>query len=794
MSDESRVVELRLNERVRDIGERFGVAQTQVGRAGILLVVAHIASRVPSFGDPELERSAQRLIRALHESSEFDMFDQWREFAFHAYRWADAESTGEPQIPQGALRDTSMSIEDWLAGADKRIADIVFEGFYRQIRAPIGSLPGVSKLAADFISILSAEASSLVEVTDSPGELIMAARRNNLPLRQVVLWPSQQRDRDWRLLAAFMGVQVVRGWHSDQRDGFAVVESVNEASRVLGEHLAGKRGFWRALENLPHRLAPGSRCAVIVPLRVNPSLEQLSRQRDLVERGLLSAVIQLPKSANAQGKSLRVMWLLRPFPSADPILFINGKNIRGPEENSKYQLSDAAALQLAGGIALKHLGHRNIMAPAALRDEERKIVDNILHREFAEGPRDIEGVCRTVDIGELADNDFDLTPQKYLMLPSNEHVSEFALSLIDPTAILESIASPQRSIQYIIGSNGQGKSWLLFEVARELSRRNVATAGIAFSLADRFASQSASGPDSVFVYAGNSVFEKGVGVNSIAGKATELALQVMTEPRRLACWREATRLLGFTVRLHLVPAKRPRPSSRAYDEWLSAATLLTDNAVSNRDALRLNVSRKQCLAVSANQDIVPFNELSSGEKQLTQLLLRTIAYGAEGRVLLIDEPEASLHVAWQKRLPEVFNYISREMNCSMVVATHSSILITCANGDRDLSYSTRDGRLELIPDEIRRSVEAVLFDAFDIYTPNNREIYEGCARAVAAAVDASDEDAAEAQLEKILARLEGMLGKVIPEAEDGLDTGARGADASLIRASMAVVRELKIDV
>lgn len=63
------------------------------------------------------------------------------------------------------------------------------------------------------------------------------------------------------------------------------------------------------------------------------------------------------------------------------------------------------------------------------------------------------------------------------------------------------------------------------------------------------------------------------------------------------------------------------------------------------------------------------NDLSSGEKQL---FIRTLAIKMlepENSILLIDEPEISLHPKWQQKIIEVYKKIGK--NNQIIVATHS---------------------------------------------------------------------------------------------------------------------------
>lgn len=73
------------------------------------------------------------------------------------------------------------------------------------------------------------------------------------------------------------------------------------------------------------------------------------------------------------------------------------------------------------------------------------------------------------------------------------------------------------------------------------------------------------------------------------------------------------------------------------------------------------------LRVTANQSPIPLEALSSGEKQLLQILLETLAAGQSS--ILIDEPELSMHVEWQLRIVESMRRVNPE--CQIILATHS---------------------------------------------------------------------------------------------------------------------------
>lgn len=63
------------------------------------------------------------------------------------------------------------------------------------------------------------------------------------------------------------------------------------------------------------------------------------------------------------------------------------------------------------------------------------------------------------------------------------------------------------------------------------------------------------------------------------------------------------------------------------------------------------------------------NMLSSGERQLLYILLKAINISGNNNILLMDEPEISLHLAWQKDLIEKIKEINE--NCQLIIVTHS---------------------------------------------------------------------------------------------------------------------------
>lgn len=65
--------------------------------------------------------------------------------------------------------------------------------------------------------------------------------------------------------------------------------------------------------------------------------------------------------------------------------------------------------------------------------------------------------------------------------------------------------------------------------------------------------------------------------------------------------------------------------------------------------------------------------LSSGEKQMLIILLTVLLENNEHYVLLMDEPEASLHVEWQQKLVGILRKMNP--NAQIILTTHSPAMI-----------------------------------------------------------------------------------------------------------------------
>lgn len=121
-------------------------------------------------------------------------------------------------------------------------------------------------------------------------------------------------------------------------------------------------------------------------------------------------------------------------------------------------------------------------------------------------------------------------------------------------------------------------------------------------------------------------------------------------------------------------------------------------------------------------------DLSSGYVQKIRLLL-TVAQEAEDNCLiLIDEPEISLHVTWQAELPKLFrSTLSSLTRCALLVATHSPVIISNTTQELDFIYTIPDGET-VTSQEIPSNIEKLLFKQFNYLSLSSSIVPETCAR------------------------------------------------------------------
>lgn len=119
-----------------------------------------------------------------------------------------------------------------------------------------------------------------------------------------------------------------------------------------------------------------------------------------------------------------------------------------------------------------------------------------------------------------------------------------------------------------------------------------------------------------------------------------------------------------------------------FDELADKLDLLTD--IINRRFLykHMSISKERGFVfITSGGTNLPLANLSSGEQHELVMFYELLFKTAPGSLILIDEPEISLHVVWQEQFLRDVQEIALLANIDMLIATHSPDII---DGRRDL--------------------------------------------------------------------------------------------------------------
>lgn len=114
----------------------------------------------------------------------------------------------------------------------------------------------------------------------------------------------------------------------------------------------------------------------------------------------------------------------------------------------------------------------------------------------------------------------------------------------------------------------------------------------------------------------------------------------------------------------------------AYEDFINKLDLYTDIINHRLSFKTLKISKEYGISVvDENKKQLKLTQLSSGEKQEIVLFYDLIFGTNKNVLLLIDEPEISLHITWQKKFMDDLLRIIEFKGFNVVVATHSPQII-----------------------------------------------------------------------------------------------------------------------
>jgi predicted ATPase len=484
----------------------------------------------------------------------------------------------------------------------------------------------------------------------------------------------------------------------------------------------------------------------------------------LAQLGILRAVIELPRAYNAKARNLYILdtygenW-------AD-VLFINSDKL--------YSLLEGDDSLLASFISkLVSIGSDRHVVNLEERYYNNK-ADKYIERFFPYGYKDVPGLVYRASPNEIYANN-SMNVARFVSSSVDE---DLIFSPLDYAMIYHGIkGNDTPGGHYVIGNNGVGKSLLLRFLAEKLVNENQRLLLVSFGLTDRF--HPLKGKRGI-VYLGDKQSEKHISLTKRNKEILECTKNIFSDNTTHIFFNSILKKLGFSESMYCVPASYITSKNNLFDY---SHVYKMEDFIAQEEK---NDGYLLAIRHTNNDQIVIFDNLSSGEQQLLLMFSRIISNIAHGDVMLIDEPEVSMHIEWQQKLPYLFDMISEEYHASFVVATHSPIIINSVDMNKNKCYTASQAGLEVIDKNSVRNVESTIFDSFDVVTKNNRSVYETCAKAVSVFMETvnSNQDV-NIQYQKSKKELRELSGKLNENNQHALTN-----EISLVRRAQDAIEEL----
>lgn len=144
--------------------------------------------------------------------------------------------------------------------------------------------------------------------------------------------------------------------------------------------------------------------------------------------------------------------------------------------------------------------------------------------------------------------------------------------------------------------------------------------------------------------------------------------------------------------------------------------------------------------LSKDREQFKLDGASSGESHfLAQMLFLSMnIFKNKKNIILIDEPEISLHPKWQREyVPKLYDYFYK-YHCQFFVATHSPLLISKVQASKAHVYSdyiknidykifnVKKSELKEIYENDDHSIESLYWEVFGVLTPSNSFLSRYC--------------------------------------------------------------------
>ena len=260
------------------------------------------------------------------------------------------------------------------------------------------------------------------------------------------------------------------------------------------------------------------------------------------------------------------------------------------------------------------------------------------------------------------------------------------------------------SFTYLIGNNGTGKSQQLASVANHFATPTTGGPDVVACISNAVYDRFTLGTRGRIEYLGARTSGNAVFHTAIDRQVSKIILKGLVHGRKSIQLLEKTldmtfsfaiggsdsalerkqldklvdrrKLKGETMSRFLTPEERKLLVGLLARE-LKFSRLKRAEISALRKLLDLNPDVKIWVVKAGQSDRIDFNQLSTGEQNRALTYAKILSVAGRNSLILIDEPEISLHLHWQMTFHRsIVELLSTFKNFHVVIATHSPLIIS----------------------------------------------------------------------------------------------------------------------
>jgi len=114
---------------------------------------------------------------------------------------------------------------------------------------------------------------------------------------------------------------------------------------------------------------------------------------------------------------------------------------------------------------------------------------------------------------------------------------------------------------------------------------------------------------------------------------------------------------------------------------------------------------------------IRLNDLSGGERTILTKILPLYLHDFKNGIILIDEPEISLHPNWQFQIIDLYKKIAKRNNNQIIIATHSPQIVASVKQENVKILIKEDGKIRVVDSSSNtygKRLDEVLLEVFQV--------------------------------------------------------------------------------